>query len=70
MARRHLPLANDAYTLIEGYPVVHGIVFTAVDDVSFEVAAGQVVALLGLNGAGKTTTIEVLEGIQSRGSEL
>jgi len=44
--------------------------FTAVDDVSFEVAAGQVVALLGLNGAGKTTTIEVLEGIHSRGSEL
>jgi ABC-2 type transport system ATP-binding protein len=36
--------------------------FTAVQDVSFEVAAGQVTALLGPNGAGQTTTIESLEG--------
>jgi ABC-2 type transport system ATP-binding protein len=36
----------------------------ALDDVSFEVAAGQVVALLGPNGAGKTTTLEILEGYQ------
>ena len=36
--------------------------FTAVEDVSFEVASGQVTALLGPNGAGKTTTIEILEG--------
>ena len=36
--------------------------FTAVRDVSFEVAAGQVTAMLGPNGAGKTTTIEILEG--------
>jgi ABC-2 type transport system ATP-binding protein len=34
----------------------------AVDDVSFEVPAGQVVAVLGPNGAGKTTTLEMLEG--------
>ncbi len=37
--------------------------FTAVDGVSFEVAAGQVFALLGPNGAGKTSTIRVLMGI-------
>jgi ABC-2 type transport system ATP-binding protein len=36
--------------------------FTAVDDVSFGVPAGQVAAVLGPNGAGKTTTIEILEG--------
>jgi ABC-2 type transport system ATP-binding protein len=36
--------------------------FTAVEDVSFTAAAGQVTALLGPNGAGKTTTIEILEG--------
>ena len=36
--------------------------FTAVADVSFDVAQGQVTALLGPNGAGKTTTIEILEG--------
>jgi ABC-2 type transport system ATP-binding protein len=39
--------------------------FTAVQDVSFEVAAGQVTAVLGPNGAGKTTTIEILEGFQA-----
>jgi ABC-2 type transport system ATP-binding protein len=34
----------------------------AVDDISFEVAAGECLALLGPNGAGKTTTTEILEG--------
>jgi ABC-2 type transport system ATP-binding protein len=33
---------------------------TAVNDVSFEVAAGEVFAFLGPNGAGKTTTIKML----------
>ena len=44
--------------------------FTAVEDVSFTVPAGQVAAVLGPNGAGKTTTIEVLEGFlaPSRGT--
>jgi ABC-2 type transport system ATP-binding protein len=36
--------------------------FTAVQDISFGVQAGQVAAVLGPNGAGKTTTIEILEG--------
>ena len=34
--------------------------FTAVDDVSFEVAEGEIFAFLGPNGAGKTTTIKML----------
>jgi ABC-2 type transport system ATP-binding protein len=37
--------------------------FTAVDRVSFNVAAGEVLALLGPNGAGKTTTVRVLGAI-------
>jgi ABC-2 type transport system ATP-binding protein len=37
----------------------------AVRDVSFDVPAGQVVAMLGPNGAGKTTLMEVLEGFQA-----
>ncbi len=34
--------------------------FTAVNDVSFEVAEGEIFAFLGPNGAGKTTTIKML----------
>ena len=37
--------------------------FTAVDDVSFEVARGEVFGFLGPNGAGKTTTIKMLTGL-------
>ena len=36
----------------------------AVDGVSFDAEAGEVVALLGPNGAGKTTTVETLEGFR------
>ncbi|MGA3296899.1 MAG: ATP-binding cassette domain-containing protein [Candidatus Bathyarchaeia archaeon] len=34
--------------------------FTAVNDISFKVKAGEVFAFLGPNGAGKTTTIKML----------
>ncbi len=34
--------------------------FTAVNDVSFDVAKGEIFAFLGPNGAGKTTTIKML----------
>ena len=34
--------------------------FTAVNDISFDVAKGEIFAFLGPNGAGKTTTIKIL----------
>ena len=37
----------------------------AVDDVSFEVAQGEIFGLIGPNGAGKTTTMECIEGIRA-----
>ncbi len=36
----------------------------AVNDVSFEVAAGEIFGLLGPNGAGKSTTVECLQGLR------
>ncbi len=40
----------------------------AVDDVSFEVNPGEIVALLGENGAGKSTVIKVLAGVHRKDS--
>lgn len=36
---------------------------TAVDDISFTINEGEIVAFLGPNGAGKTTTLKMLSGI-------
>ena len=41
--------------------------FTAVDDVTFRVAPGEIFGFLGANGAGKTTTIRVLCGLLDAG---
>jgi ABC-2 type transport system ATP-binding protein len=37
----------------------------AVDDISFDVAEGEIFGLLGPNGAGKTTAVECLQGLRS-----
>jgi len=37
----------------------------AVDDISFEVAEGEIFGLLGPNGAGKTTAVECLQGLRN-----
>jgi ABC-2 type transport system ATP-binding protein len=44
--------------LCKGFGPVH-----AVEEVSFEVAAGEIYGLLGPNGAGKTTTISIIAGL-------
>jgi gliding motility-associated transport system ATP-binding protein len=37
--------------------------FTAIEDVSFEVARGEIVGFLGPNGAGKSTTMRIIAGV-------
>ena len=37
--------------------------FVALDHVSFNVAKGEVVGLIGLNGSGKSTTLKIISGI-------
>ena len=40
----------------------------AVNDISFEVSAGQIVGLIGPNGAGKSTTFNLVTGVLSKTS--
>ena len=42
--------------------------FKAVNDISFDVKAGEIFGFLGANGAGKTTAIKMLTGILSSSS--
>jgi ABC-2 type transport system ATP-binding protein len=51
-------LAIDLQNLTKRYGLV-----TAVDDLSLQLAPGEIVAFLGPNGAGKTTTIDMMLGL-------
>src|SRR5262249_58503488 len=53
----------DVKELTKQFPQPGGRELTAVDRVSFSVAAGEVYGLLGPNGAGKTTTLRMLLGL-------
>jgi branched-chain amino acid transport system ATP-binding protein len=47
---------------VSGLTVRHGA-FTAVEDATLTVRAGEIVALLGANGAGKSTTLRAILGL-------
>jgi putative ABC transport system ATP-binding protein len=57
-----------ARSLIKEYDA--GVVFRAVNDVSLDVARGEVVLIIGPNGSGKTTLLSMLGGLvrPTRGS--
>ena len=57
------PAAADLTGVTKRFTDARGNKFPAVDDVSFRIQAGEVVAFLGPNGAGKTTTIDMLLGL-------
>ena len=52
----------EAHELVKRFSV-EGQTMTAVDELSFSVAPGEVFGLLGANGAGKTTTLRMILGL-------
>jgi ABC-2 type transport system ATP-binding protein len=47
------------------YRLKTGEVFTAVNQISFDVNQGEIFGILGPNGAGKSTTLEIIEGLKT-----
>ena len=56
-------MALSVEQLTRTYAGSSGQAFKAVDDLSFNLAAGEIVGLIGPNGAGKTTTLRSIAGI-------
>ncbi len=56
--------ATDCYVCLRGLVKHYSAVAAAVNGVSFELAKGQLLALLGPSGCGKTTTLRLLAGFE------
>ena len=54
--------ADNSVVVIEQLTKQYGT-FTALDNLSLTIQAGQILGMIGPNGAGKTTTIKILVGL-------
>jgi manganese/iron transport system ATP-binding protein len=62
-SRRYAPHQPDAPLLVMDQITVRYETGTVLDEISFELSAGDGIALVGPNGAGKTTLFKVIAGI-------
>jgi branched-chain amino acid transport system ATP-binding protein len=61
--KEHENMTQATMLKVHGLKVAYGGI-QAVKGVSFEVAQGELVSLIGANGAGKTTTLKAVTGLQ------
>ncbi len=54
---------EQAVVQVEGLNLAYGTI-RAVQDVSFSVKSGEILAVIGQNGSGKTSTVECVEGLR------
>ena len=59
---RERPMSAAPLLVVEGLETFYGGI-AALRGISFEVASGSVVALVGANGAGKSTTLNTISGL-------
>lgn len=64
LPRRELPPVGDVVLQVQGVRKDFGGL-VAVNDISFELRAGEIMGLIGPNGAGKSTIFNLISGVQA-----